>query len=164
MYFICWRRLSSFVCCFSEKFITSITTTNSILVAELMPVRKSLQSPQCYVYTSCIKKRKGRNSASDGNCYQIAIFIMKRKLDFQDQQRTLAGQARSQDLRSHTSGQGLGQEGEECNGKDTASGSQNERTIRERPRQTTGRMREWLQGISCIHTIAPAFWPHWHVS
>lgn len=60
MYFICWRHLSSFVCCFSEKFITSITPTNSILVAELMPVRKSLQSLQCCVYTSCIKKRKGR--------------------------------------------------------------------------------------------------------
>lgn len=108
MYFICWRHLSSFVCCFSEKFITSITTTNSILIAELMLVRKSLHSLQCCVYTSCIKKRKGRNSASDGNCCQITIFIMKRELDFQDQQRKLAGQAGSQDLRSHTSGQGLG--------------------------------------------------------
>jgi len=82
--------------------------------------------------------------------------------------RTLAGQARSLNLRSHTSGQSFGQKGGKGNRRDNASGGRNERTVRERPRQTTGRMREWLQGralldvdqaqlSSRMHTIAFGF-------
>lgn len=62
-----------------------------------MPVRKRLQGPQYDIDTSCIKEGKGKGKASNGNCCQIAIFLIRRNTQFSaSREEARAEQARSQ--------------------------------------------------------------------
>lgn len=135
---VCWRHPSSFVCSFSEKFITSIPSTNSFLVAELMPVRKRLQGPRYGIYNSCIKKGKGKGRATDGNCCQIAIFLMKRKTQFSGStEDTCWASSITGFVKSQARAWGTREEREmEWT---VPEGAENERTVRERQWQTVSR-------------------------